>query len=350
MVARSARKETTIADNSLVSECKEQLAGARDPFARHGEELVRARYGPEVADHGFEWPQIGVTPEDFRDKEVIVSHIGGVVAGRAILDMAFYPLAELENLEVSPPFRSRGVGSAIVRHAIETASRAGFLAIHVQTARDNLTAQRRYAQNGFLPATRGEMLRVWRFLNLPALSQFLHDHPMALFDSRRTSDREHTLRWADTGSEDELAVTIRGGSCQGDSDGLAPAVSALRLRSGSVKLTASLDADRSAQLGGTFSTRIALANEGPDDLAGGFRIGLNPGFHVASDYPGGERFSIPPGAAVERSVAVALDSDFPVATLGVCAYPSVPITVDLLLGDHTFWLVAQALVSQTNGG
>lgn len=322
----------------------------RDRFSTHGEELIRSRYWLGVADRSFEWPRTGVTPEDFRDKEVIVAHIGGVVAGRAILDMAFYPLAELENLEVSPPFRSLGVGSAIVRNAIETASRAGFLAIHVQTLKGNITAQRLYARHGFMPATRGQMLRVWRFLNLPVLSQFLNDHPMALLDSRQVSDQEHVLCWRDTGSEDELAVTIRGGSCQSDSDGMGPAVSVLRLRSGSIKLTAMLDADPSVHLGGAFSTHITLANEGANELAGGFRIGLNPGFHIASDYPGGEQFSIPPGAAVERSVQIAHESDFPVAILGICAYPSVPISVDFLLGDHTFWLTAQTHVTQTNGG
>jgi len=322
----------------------------RDRLSTHGEELIRSRYGLEVADHGFEWPQTGVAPEDFRDTEVIVSRIGGVVAGRAILDAAFYPLAELENLEVAPPFRSRGVGDAIVRHAIETASRAGFLAIHAQTHKDNITAQRLYARHGFLPATRGEMLRVWRFLNLPVLSQFLHDHPMALLDSRQVSDCPHILSWRDPGGEDELAVTIRGGSCQSDSNGIGPGVSELRLRSDSVKLTATLDGDPSVPLGGVFSIHIALANEGADDLAGGFRVGLNPGFGIQSDYPGGERFSIPPGAKVERSVAIVLESDFPVANLGICAYPSVPISVDFLLGDHTFWLAAQTRIAAANTG
>ena len=321
----------------------------RSPSSRHGEELIRSRYGPEVADHSFEWPQTGVTHENFRDT-VIVSLIDGVVAGRAILDAVFYPLAELENLEVSPPFRGRGVGSDIVRYAIETASRAGFLAIHAQTDNDNITAQRLYAHHGFMPATRGKMLRVWKFLNLLALSQFLHAHPMALLESSKVSDREHVLRWRDTGSDDELAVTIRGGSCQSDSNGLGPEVSVIRLRSGSVKLTATLDGDSSVHVGGTFSIRIVLKNEGNSELTGGFRIGLNPGFRIATDYPGGERFSISPGATVERSAAVALESDFPIAILGICAYPSVPITVDFLLGDHTFWLVAQAIVSQTNGG
>ena len=321
----------------------------RDRFSTHGEELVRSRYWLGVADHSFEWPRTGVAPEDFRDKEVVVSRIGGVVAGRAILDMAFYPLAELENLEVFPAFRGSGVGSALVSHAIEAASRAGFLAIHVQTQRDNITAQRLYARHGFIPATRGQMLRVWRFLNLPVLSQFLNDHPMALLDSRQVSDQEHVLCWRDTGSEDELAVSIRGGSCQSDSNGVGPAVSSLRLQSGSVRVRAMLDCDPSVKLGGAFSTHVVLVNEGSNELVGGFRLGLNPGFKIIADYPGGEQFTIPSGTKVERSVTVRLESDFPAAILGICAYPSVPISADFLLGDHTFWLAAQTRVTQTNG-
>jgi len=156
-----------------------------DVFARHGEEVLRARYWPGVADRGFEWPATGVTLDNFREKEVIVARVGGVVVGRAILDAVFYPLAELENLEVAPAYRGQGVGSAIVRQAVNAAARAGFLAIHAQTFKDNIPAHRLYTHHGFLAATRGEMLRVWKFLNLPALSQFLYDHPLACSRVRR---------------------------------------------------------------------------------------------------------------------------------------------------------------------
>lgn len=324
----------------------EQVTSVRDLFSRHGEELVRSRYGPEVADRGFAWPRIDVSRESFRDTEVIVSRVDGVVAGRAILDMAFYPLAELENLEVYPAFRSRSVGNAIVRHAVELAARGGFLAIHVQTDLDNTMAQRLYAKHGFVPATRGKMLRVWKFLNLPVLLQFLHDHPMALLDSRQIAERRHILRWFDTGSEDELEITILGGSCQSDSNNLGPAVSSLRLRSGQVRLTSELDVDPKVKPGATLSARMKLGNEGPEALAGGFRIGLNQGFRVASDHLGGERFTIAPGATLERSISVSVDSSFPLATLGICAYPSVPISVDFLLVDHTFWLAGQVMMTQ----
>lgn len=318
---------------------------ARDVFARHGEELVRGRYAPELADRGFEWPATGVSREDFRDKEVIVARIGGVVVGRAILEGVFYPLAELVNLEVAPTFRGQGVATAIVRHAIEAAARAGFLAIHAQSFKENIPAHRLYARHGFLPATRGEMLRVWKFLNLPALEQFLYDHPLALFESAPgTGAREHVLRWHEPSAQDELAVSISGGSCQFDSEGIGPAASRLHLRSGSVSLEATLGADQPAAADRCFEVRLTLANHGSQELAGGFRIGLNPGFRIASQHAGGEGFSLSPATRFERDVTVEVDWSRVQEVLRAawCSYPSVPITVEFLLGDHTFWLAAQA--------
>jgi GNAT superfamily N-acetyltransferase len=319
----------------------------RDVFSRHAEELVRARYAPEMANRGFTWPATGVTPEDFRDREVIVARVDGVVAGRAILDAVFYPLAELENLEVAPAYRGRGVGAAIVGQAIETAARAGFLAIHAQTRCDNVAAHRVYAHQGFLPATRGEMLRAWRFLNLPALAQFLYDHPFALFDSRPGAGaREHILRWREPAGEDELAVTLTGGSCQRDSGGVGPGVGAVRLRSGPVCLTATAEGTAAARVEEAFPVRLTLVNEGEGELSGGFRLGLNAGFNIADGHSGGERFSLAAGDTLDRTLAIEIEPSFPAAVLGICAYPSVPVTVEFLLGDHTFWLAAQVQIEE----
>lgn len=194
------------------------------------------------------------------------------------------------------------------------------------------------------------MLRVWQFLNLPALDQFRYDHPMALFESIAGSEpRTHLLRWRDPLSEDELEVTLTGGSCQFDSGGVGPAVSALRLRSSQVRLTATLDAIPPVQIGETLAVSLSLASEGCIELVGGFRIGLNTGFRVAADHPGGEQFSLTPGASLERTVMVELTDSFPADLLRISSYQSVPISVDFLLGDHTFWLAAQAPVKDAVG-
>jgi GNAT superfamily N-acetyltransferase len=324
---------------------REATVEIRDAHSTHGEEWIRARYAPEVADRGYGWPATGVTREGFRNQEVIVARLEGVVAGRCILDAVWYPLAELENVEVVPAFRGHGVGSALVREATRRAGAMGFLAIHAQTFHDETGAHRLYARHGYLPATRGEMLRVWRFLNLPALAYFQYEHPFALFDSVPGPDaREHFLRWHDPHTDDELAVMLTGGSCQSDSGGLAPSVSALRLRSGETRLAASVTASADCRAGDDFTLTLRLVNEGAP-LEGGFRIGLNPGFRPGGDHPGGERFSLASGNDIERTLAFRIGPDFQADLLCIGSYLSVPVTVDFLLGDHTFWLCTQALLT-----
>jgi ribosomal protein S18 acetylase RimI-like enzyme len=334
-------------ENQVYTRATPVVVEARDSLAKHAEDLLIARYHAGIADHGFQWPVTGITVEDFRNKEGIVARIAGTVVGRAILDREFYPLAELVNLEVAPAHRGRGVGSAIVRHAIETAARAGFLAIHAQTFKNNVAAHRLYRRHRFLPATQGEMLRVWQFQNLPALDQFHHDHPLAVFESIPSSEpRSHLLRWHDPLSEDELEITLTGGSCQFDSGGVGPAVSALSLRSFEVRLAARVGAIPPLRIGETVAVSVSVANRGSGELTGGFRIGLNTGFRIAEGHPGGEQFSLPPGGNLDRTVIVELTDSFPADLLRISSYQSVPVSVDFLLGDHTFWLAAQAPIER----
>lgn len=233
-----------------------------------------------------------------------------------------------------------------MHHAIEAAARAGFQAIHAQTRKDNVAAHRLYARQGFLPLTRGEMLRVWKFLNLPALPQFLYDHPMALFESApRVGAREHVLRWHEPSAQDELVVTISGGSCQSDSDGIGPTVNRLLLRTGGLSLEATLNAGQPAAPDRCFEVRLTLANHGSQELAGGFRIGLNPGFRIASEHTGGERFLLQSETSIERPLTVEIEPSFPAELLGICSYRSVPVTAEFLLGDHTCWLAAQVAIA-----
>jgi hypothetical protein len=45
-------------------------------------------------------------------------------------------------------------------------------------------------------------------------------------------------------------------------------------------------------------------------------------------------------------VTVEFTDSFPADLLRISSYQSVPVSVDYLLGDHTFWLAAQAPVER----
>jgi len=117
-----------------------------------------------------------------------------------------------------------------------------------------------------------------------------------------------------------------------------------------VRLAATLDAIPPVRLGGTFAVHLGLTNKGDDELTGGFRIGLNTGFQIAADHPGGEQFSLPSGSSLDRTAIVELTDSFPADLLRISSYQSVPVSVDFLLGDHTFWLAAQVPIERLAQG
>ena len=75
-------------------------------------------------------PELAVSPDDIRGKPTFVAIVDGAVAG-------FYSLSpsgdawELTNLWVAPPFMRRGIGRALMSHALETAARGGATRITV---------------------------------------------------------------------------------------------------------------------------------------------------------------------------------------------------------------------------
>ncbi len=137
----------------------------RDRFSTHGEELVRSRIGKGMTESPLTWPNVAPDFDNSRNEQTLVVKVDGVVAGRAVLGAVTYPFAELENLEVMPAFRRRGLASRLVAEAVTRASEMGFLAVHLQTFLNERPAHALYAGHGFLPATQGEMLRMVRFLN-----------------------------------------------------------------------------------------------------------------------------------------------------------------------------------------
>ena len=318
--------------------------GIRDAFAAHGEELVRSRYGHEVRTRCSTWPRTGVSHENFRDQEVIVAWADDVVAGRAILDAVYYPFAELENLEVLPAFRGRGLASRIVSDAVTRAARMGFLAVHIQPELDNVAAHRLYARHGFLPATQGEMLRLVRFLNFGALSQFLYDHPLAEFASGAVdgpAPSRWELSWSNPIDEERLAIELLGGSCQADSDGFGPAVSAVALKSGEVDVRAAILGPRAVARNQPFDLEVKIANPGSALVSGSCRLVLNPGFQPPKGMSGGASFRVDANETASVRLPVVVLDTFDSKVLPVCSYRSVSTVVEVFIGDQVLWLSCQ---------
>lgn len=315
----------------------------RDSFSRHGEELVRSRYAHEVR-KWLAWPQTGVSVENFRDKEVVVAKVNGVVVGRAILDAVYYPFAELENLDIAPAFRGRGIGGRLVADAIKRAADMGFLALQLQTELDNVTAHRVYAQHGFLPATQGEMLKLVRFLNYPVLSHFLWEHPLALFGScpvERSGVPVWELSWTNPIGGENLAIQFYGGSCQADSGGFGPAISSFRVESTGASLRASAGAPRTIRKGQTLDLEIEIANTGSTDLEAACRLLLNPGFRPAPETQGSAALHVNAGSSEKVVLPVQVLESFNDEVLGICAFRSVSMVAEIYVGDYVFWLSCQ---------
>jgi GNAT superfamily N-acetyltransferase len=321
----------------------------RDAFSSHGEGIVRSRYAADVRERWLTWPQIiGVPIEEF-DFDVIVARVNGVVAGRAILEAVYYPFAELENLEVVPAFRGRGIGGQIVADAIRKSADKGFLAIHLQTDLDNVAAHRLYARHGFLAATQGEKLKLVRFLNYPALSHFLWEYPLALFDSRPVESFSlpvWELSWTNPIGKENLAIQIYGGSCQADSDDLGPAISSFQLESGVIHLKTNIRAPRALTKGQMFNLEINIANLGSKDLEGACRLLLNPGFRPAPDTLGSAKFCLKPESSEKIVLPVELLASFNDEVFKICAFDSVSTVAEIFIGDYIFWLSCQHNVEQ----
>jgi len=325
----------------------------RDPFSEHGEELVRSRYAPEVREQWGQWPQTAVSIDDFRDKEVLVAKVRGVVAGRAILDALCYPFAELENLEVLPAFRGRGLASRIVADGAKRAASMGFLAVHIQSELDNVAAHRVYAKHGFLPATQGEMLKLVRFLNYAALFHFLWEYPLALYECHRVEGSGlpvWQLSWVNPIGGEKLGIRLLGGSCQADSAGFGPAVSSFLHSSNGLHLETDIRGPRAVSRGQTFDIELEIANRGLTGASGACRLVLHPGLRPPNGTRGAARFSLEANSTQTLSLPVEVLDSFDDEVLGICAYRSVSVVVEVFAGDTSFWLSHAIKISREEGG
>jgi GNAT superfamily N-acetyltransferase len=315
---------------------------ARDEYTRHGEQTVRnGMTGKKV----FTWP----TPPplaDIQRDEVLIARIDGVVAGRMVLESVYHPFAELVNLEVAPQYRGRGVGSRLVGEAVRRAGERGFMAVFLQTEIDNTSAHKLYTRMGFLPTAARVMLRMVKFLNLPALHVFLAEHPLAMVDSRSIEDG-WILAWHDAVSDDMLEIEMSGGSCQGDSGGLGPGIRRIRFHSRETGLDSTFAAPPEVRRGEAFEAAISVKNTGAELVEGRCRLLLNAGCIPADGSKGTQGFRLEPGGSVTVPLAVTITDEFNGEPLTKsCSYPSLPVCAEILCGDHAAWMCAQVLPQQ----
>lgn len=64
------------------------------------------------------------------------------------------PVAWLDELYVTPPMRGRGIGGALLEHALAHARASGFLAVDLEIDADHTRAARLYARAGFTQLAR----------------------------------------------------------------------------------------------------------------------------------------------------------------------------------------------------
>jgi hypothetical protein len=277
-----------------------------------------------------------------------VAEVDGVIAGRVGLEAYYPPFAQMVDLAVRPDYRRRGIGQQLMHACFEAAGRRGFSAIYLQTETDNVNAHRLYHSLGFVPTAYGKMLRMVKFLDYPLVNDFINAHPLAAYwcDPADNVEREWTLQWKGYISDDHLRLTLTGGSCQSESDGLAPSLPNAEwiLQGGSRHLFMSLQSEalRDAEPGNHVELMVSIENRSERDEYGAIQMALPHGIFVRSPQTHSERVFIwetSPGTKYEQPVIVQVGRDFDASVLRHLNYSSVPI------GCEVYWENHRALLS-----
>jgi len=307
----------------------------------HGEEVVRSRCSPHMREYTFIWPELTLTEENCLEQQAIVATVDGAVAGRALLRAGYYPFAQFMGLEVLPAFRGRGLGSQIVDYAIEQAAARGYLALHLLVEYGNVFAQRMYARRGFVPADHGRyLLRMVRFLNYPALSQFTWEHPLATLSSRH-GERTRELVWTDPLGKGEISIGFAGESRLGDGEGFGPGIHHCDIQSGDFGIRTTSAAPDLVMKGVPFTARTSVVNTGSTELSGACRLLLNSGFVSADGSPGVAEFHIAAGEEWSVELPIVILDSFSTTALEVCDHHSLPVGVEFFVNNYVFWLAKQ---------
>jgi len=312
----------------------------------HGESVVYAAEHPGTRMRNLHWPYpTAVKGLPWRR---LVGETRGKVVGRAILEAVYPPFAELQNMHVLEAYRGRGVGGAMVDGCIAQAATMGFMALFLQTHADYISAQRLYARKGFLLAGKAQMLRLVRFLNLPVLDLFLHEHPLATYSaSPAAADGEWSLLWSDWATGHRLQLTLTGGTCDKDSDGYGPGLRTLSLWNGGWSISAQISGPAKVAKGGTVELGLQIHNDGSQPFHLSTRLLLPPGCGPQGDWSRmGPAQDLRPGETLNSAAKIALADDLDVTLLKYATSESLPLTVEVFLGVTSFWLTHALLPSE----
>jgi GNAT superfamily N-acetyltransferase len=298
--------------------------------------LVRAADRPSGEVRSLHWPEARRDAANMH----VVAELDAKIVGRAVLEAVYPPFAEIQNMHVVEPYRGRGAGSSLVNECIATAARMGFMAMFLQTHSECVPAQRLYVRKGFVLVGKAQMLRLVRFLNLPLLDAFLHTHPLSTYGaSAGDADGEWSLTWCDWVTGDRLQLRLTGGTCDRDSKGLGPGLEALSFRKADAGLSAEVDGPTEATADGRASLQLRVTNTGAAPLRLRMRSLLPPGCEPRKPWQGlGPAEELAVGGSLASSVEVTLTDAIQRDVLQYAAFPSLPLTVEVLVGSTSFWL------------
>jgi len=272
----------------------------------------------------------------------LLAEVDGLIVGRVFLEAHHHPYCELVNLSVRPDYEGQGVATALVRDAITRARGLGFKVMVLQEDSGGGPAHGIYEMAGFVPATRGAMLRMVKPLDVPLVSALLKRTPDAAFASDAAperGDRWWRLSWRAT-PDDFASLYLHGGSSQFDSDGFQPVIQGCDFAAGSTGLAAEAEAapdvtrDRPqnpiASARGAVDVLVTVGNRGDQAFQGVVRAMLLPDTEV--DGPASLQalsIELAPGETQTLTLPIRITHQFRCDLLRFGSYPSVPLTVEI---------------------
>jgi len=350
--------ENRVREKRAISRRPDQVSAALEvrelqPTEKFDHELCRRLAGEAdlPKKHGV-WPAIWPDLDDYLSHETLVAVENGLIIGRAILEARYQPCCELVNLCVRPDCRNRGAGTALVSGAITRARSMGFKYMFVQEGLQDAQAHNIYTKAGFLMATKGEMQRLVRLLDVPVVSNFLTLHPKATFTSAPAThlgDRWWALSWRE--GESGVILYLHGGSCQGDSDGFQPVVQAFGLSDHGTGIGADVDASSREMVCGETVNKftITVRNGGDVPFNGVARMVLLPEAEVAGEPKAAVPVKLEAGERQTVQIPIRLTAAFDRATEGFLSYRSVPLSMELCWdGGSVLLSVAARIVGKPN--